>query len=126
MPESNCPLVERASPRVLAGAAHSSNAEGADPSAGEKVDPVWREHMRSSAGGAPYDARSGRTNGVGWRCGDLAQNDRNRDRRTGRLTGKHKLRPGVGASAVRLEAARQARIIGKAKLPCCSRFGIRL
>ena len=37
MPESNCPLVERIA-RVLAGAALSSNAEGSDPSAGEKVD----------------------------------------------------------------------------------------
>ena len=44
MPESNRPLVERIA-RVLAGAAHSSNAEGSDPSAGEKVDQVWREHM---------------------------------------------------------------------------------
>ena len=30
---------------MLAGAAHSSNAEGADPSAGDKVDRVWREHI---------------------------------------------------------------------------------
>ena len=43
MPESNRPLVERIA-RVLAGSAHSSNAEGSDPSAGEKVDLVWREH----------------------------------------------------------------------------------
>ena len=47
MPESNRPLVERVA-RVLAGAAHSSNAEGADPSAGEKVDMVWREHMNQA------------------------------------------------------------------------------
>ena len=47
MPESNRPLVERIA-RVLAGAAHSSNAEGADPSAGEKVDQVWREHMNQA------------------------------------------------------------------------------
>ena len=47
MPESNRPLVERIA-RVLAGAAHSSNAEGADPSAGEKVDLVWREHMNQA------------------------------------------------------------------------------
>ena len=47
MPESNRPLVERIA-RVLAGAAHSSNAEGADPSAGEKVDKVWREHMNQA------------------------------------------------------------------------------
>jgi hypothetical protein len=44
MPESNRPLIERIA-RVLAGAAHSSNAEGSDPSAGEKVDKVWREHV---------------------------------------------------------------------------------
>ena len=47
MPESNCPLVERIA-RVLAGAAHSSNAEGSDPSAAEKVDLVWREHMNEA------------------------------------------------------------------------------
>lgn len=47
MPESNRPLVERIA-RVLAGAAHSSNAEGADPSAGEKIDRVWREHMNQA------------------------------------------------------------------------------
>jgi hypothetical protein len=47
MPESNRPLVERVA-RVLAGAAHSSNAEGSDPSAGNKVDQVWREHMNQA------------------------------------------------------------------------------
>ena len=47
MPESNCPLVERVA-RVLAGAAHSSNAEGSDPSAGEKIDKVWREHVNQA------------------------------------------------------------------------------
>ena len=44
MPESNRPLVERIA-RVLAGAAHSSNADGSDPSAAEKVDLVWPEHI---------------------------------------------------------------------------------
>ena len=44
MPVSELPLLERIA-RVLAGAAHSSNAEGSDPSAGEKVDLVWREHV---------------------------------------------------------------------------------
>lgn len=44
MTESIRPLVERVA-RVLAGAAHSSNAEGSDPSAGEKVDLVWPEHL---------------------------------------------------------------------------------
>jgi hypothetical protein len=34
--------------RVLAGAALSSNAEGSDPSAGEKVDKVWREHVNQA------------------------------------------------------------------------------
>lgn len=47
MPESNRPLVERVA-RVLAGAAHSSNAEGSDPSAGEKVDRVWHEHVNQA------------------------------------------------------------------------------
>ena len=47
MPISEKPLVERVA-RVLAGAAHSSNAEGSDPSAGEKVDIVWREHVNEA------------------------------------------------------------------------------
>jgi len=47
MPESNRPLVERVA-RVLAGAAHSSNAEGSDPSAADKVDLVWREHVNEA------------------------------------------------------------------------------
>jgi hypothetical protein len=47
MPESNRPLVERIA-RVLAGAAHSSNAEGSDPSAGDKVDLVWPEHINQA------------------------------------------------------------------------------
>ena len=44
MPESTLPLIERIA-RVLAGAAHSANAEGSDPSAGTKIDAVWREHL---------------------------------------------------------------------------------
>lgn len=47
MPVSEMPLVERIA-RVLAGAAHSSNAEGSDPSAGEKIDLAWREHMNQA------------------------------------------------------------------------------
>ncbi len=47
MPESSRPLVERIA-RVLAGAAFSSNAEGSDPSAGEKVDLAWREHVNQA------------------------------------------------------------------------------
>ena len=47
MPESNRPLVERIA-RVLAGAAHSSNAEGSDPSAAGKVDLVWPEHLNQA------------------------------------------------------------------------------
>jgi hypothetical protein len=44
MPESNRPLVERIA-RVLAGEALSSNANGSDPSAGDKVDKAWPEHV---------------------------------------------------------------------------------
>lgn len=40
-------LVERIA-RVLAAAAHSSNAEGSNPSAGETVDLVWREHVNQA------------------------------------------------------------------------------
>ena len=47
MPVSELPLAERIA-RVLAGAAHSSNAEGSDPSAGEKVDLVWQEHLNQA------------------------------------------------------------------------------
>ena len=47
MPVSEQPLAERIA-RVLAGAAHSSNAEGSDPSAGEKVDLVWKEHLNQA------------------------------------------------------------------------------
>jgi hypothetical protein len=47
MPESNRPLVERVA-RVLAGSALSSNADGSDPSAGDKVDRVWREHVNQA------------------------------------------------------------------------------
>ena len=47
MAVSEKPLVERIA-RVLAGAAHSSNAEGSDPSAGDKVDKVWREHLNQA------------------------------------------------------------------------------
>ena len=47
MPVSKQPLVERIA-RVLAGAAHSSNADGSDPSAAEKVDLAWREHLNQA------------------------------------------------------------------------------
>jgi hypothetical protein len=47
MPVSKQPLVERVA-RVLAAAAHSSNAEGSDPSAAEKVDLTWREHVNQA------------------------------------------------------------------------------
>jgi len=47
MAVSEKPLLERVA-RVLAGAAHSSNAEGSDPSAGDKVDLVWREHVNQA------------------------------------------------------------------------------
>ena len=33
---------------MLAGAALSSNAEGSDPSAGEKIDLTWREHVNQA------------------------------------------------------------------------------
>ena len=33
---------------MLAGAALSSNAEGSDPSAGDKVDLAWREHVNQA------------------------------------------------------------------------------
>ena len=47
MPVSEKSAVERVA-RVLAGAALSSNAEGSDPSAGEKIDLAWREHVNQA------------------------------------------------------------------------------
>ena len=47
MPVSELSLAERIA-RVLAAAAHSSNAEGSNPSAGETVDRVWREHRNQA------------------------------------------------------------------------------
>lgn len=47
MPVSDQPLVERIA-RVLAAASFSSNAEGSDPSAAEKVDLAWREHVNQA------------------------------------------------------------------------------
>jgi hypothetical protein len=47
MPVSEQPLLERVA-RVLAAAAHSSNADGSDPSAAEKIDLVWREHVNEA------------------------------------------------------------------------------
>lgn len=47
MPVSDQPLVERIA-RVLAAASFSSNAEGSDPSASEKVERTWREHINQA------------------------------------------------------------------------------
>lgn len=47
MPESNRPLVERIA-RLFAGVALSSNAEGSDPSAGDKVDQAWPQHINQA------------------------------------------------------------------------------
>ena len=47
MPISEMPAAERIA-RVLAGAAHSSNAEGSDPSAGDKIDLAWKEHLNQA------------------------------------------------------------------------------
>ena len=47
MPESATSLAQRIA-RVLAGAALSSNAEGSDPSAAEKIDLAWPEHMNQA------------------------------------------------------------------------------
>lgn len=47
MPESNRPLVERIA-RVLAGVAHSSNAEGNSPSAADEVDRAWPQHLNQA------------------------------------------------------------------------------
>jgi hypothetical protein len=44
---SETPLAERIA-RVLAGAALSSNAEGSDPSAANKIDLAWKEHLNQA------------------------------------------------------------------------------
>jgi hypothetical protein len=62
MPVSKQPLVERIA-RVLAGAAHSSNAEGSDPSAAEKVDLAWREHLNQALA---WPRPATRTPGSAW------------------------------------------------------------
>ena len=79
MPESNRPLVERIA-RVLAGAAHSSNAEGSDPSAGEKVDLVWPEHVNQALAVLAHHARARRGDGRGRRRGHLDPHGRGGDR----------------------------------------------
>jgi hypothetical protein len=47
MPMSATPLAERIA-RVLAGAAASSNADGANPSAGDIVDADWKNHLNQA------------------------------------------------------------------------------
>ena len=44
MPVSNTSIVERIA-RVIAGRVVSINAEGDDPSAGPRVDDIWRDHV---------------------------------------------------------------------------------
>ncbi|HEY0012496.1 MAG TPA: hypothetical protein VGB79_06535 [Allosphingosinicella sp.] len=43
MPVSNTSLVERIA-RVIAGRVVSINADGSDPSAGDRVDAIWRDY----------------------------------------------------------------------------------
>ncbi len=43
MPVSNTNIVERIA-RVIAGRVVSINADGEDPSAGERVDAIWRDY----------------------------------------------------------------------------------
>ena len=79
MPVSEQPLVERIA-RVLAGAAHSSNAEGSDPSAGDKIDLVWREHVNQALAVLHTMREPDRTNGRGRRRRNLGEDGRNGDR----------------------------------------------
>ena len=44
MPVSNTSIVERIA-RVIAGRVVSINADGADPSAGPRVDEIWRDYV---------------------------------------------------------------------------------
>ncbi|MEA3040003.1 MAG: hypothetical protein QOE79_2516 [Sphingomonadales bacterium] len=47
MPVSNTSIVERIA-RVIAGRVASINAEGDDPSAGDKVDATWRDYREDA------------------------------------------------------------------------------
>src|SRR5690349_15192921 len=47
MPVSNTDIIERIA-RVIAGRVVSSNAEGDDPSAGDRVDSIWRDYREDA------------------------------------------------------------------------------
>lgn len=47
MPVSSMSIVERIA-RILAGRDLSINAEGGDPSAGDKVDAIWRDYREDA------------------------------------------------------------------------------
>ena len=47
MPVSSTSLVERIA-RVIAGRVVSINADGSDPSAGERVDEIWRDYREDA------------------------------------------------------------------------------
>jgi hypothetical protein len=47
MPVSSTSIIERIA-RVIAGRVVSINAEGDDPSAGERVDQIWRDHREDA------------------------------------------------------------------------------
>ena len=47
MPVSNTSLVERIA-RVIAGRIVSINADGSDPSAGDRVDAIWRDYREDA------------------------------------------------------------------------------
>lgn len=47
MPVSNMDVIERIA-RVIAGRVLSSNAEGDDPSAGDRVDSIWRDYREDA------------------------------------------------------------------------------
>jgi hypothetical protein len=47
MPISNTSIVERIA-RVIAGRVVSINAEGGDPSAGDRVDSIWRDYVEDA------------------------------------------------------------------------------
>jgi hypothetical protein len=47
MPVSNTSIVERIA-RVIAGRVASINAEGDDPSAGDRVDATWRDYAEDA------------------------------------------------------------------------------
>ena len=95
MPVSNLSLIERIA-RVIAGRVVSINAGGEDPSAGDRVDSIWRDY-RDDALSVIRTLREPRSgDGRGRRRCGLGADDRSRARRSGREGELTAYRPSSG------------------------------